>query len=38
MVFYDLLQFENGKAVEHQDVIQPIATEDLANPNTMFGY
>ena len=35
--FYDLLRFENGKAVEHWDVIQEIPTENLANQNTMFG-
>lgn len=37
-VFYDLLRFENGKAVEHWDVIQRIPTEGLANNNGMFGY
>jgi len=35
--FYDLLRFENDKAVEHWDVIQEIPTENLANQNTMFG-
>ncbi len=37
-VFYDLLRFENGKAVEHWDVIQEIPTENLANENGMFGF
>jgi predicted SnoaL-like aldol condensation-catalyzing enzyme len=35
--FYDLFRMENGKAVEHWDVIQPIPTEGLANDNGMFG-
>ena len=35
--FYDLLRFENGKAVEHWDVIQEIPTKGLANGNGMFG-
>lgn len=37
-VFYDLLRFEDGKAVEHWDVIQEIPTEGLANDNGMFGF
>lgn len=37
-VFYDLLRFENGKAVEHWDVIQEIPTEGLAHENGMFGF
>jgi predicted SnoaL-like aldol condensation-catalyzing enzyme len=37
-VFYDLLLFENGKAIEHWDVIQAIPTEGLANNNGMFGF
>jgi predicted SnoaL-like aldol condensation-catalyzing enzyme len=37
-VFYDLLRFENGKAVEHWDVIQEIPSEGLANNNGMFGF
>ncbi len=37
-VFYDLFCFENGKAVAHWDVIQPIPTEGLANDNGMFGF
>lgn len=37
-VFYDLLRFENGKAVEHWDVIQPVPTEGLANNKGMFGF
>ncbi len=37
-VFYDLFRFENGKAVEHWDVIQPIPTEGLANNKGMFGF
>ena len=37
-VFYDLFRFENGKAVEHWDIIQAIPTEGLANSNGMFGF
>ncbi len=37
-VFYDLLRFKDGKAVEHWDVIQEIPTEGLANSNGMFGF
>lgn len=37
-VFYDLLRFEDGKAVEHWDVIQEIPTDQLANMNGMFGF
>ena len=36
--FYDLLRFEDGKAVEHWDVIQPVPTEGLAHGNGMFGF
>lgn len=35
--FYDLFRMENGKAVEHWDVIQPVPTQGLANDNGMFG-
>lgn len=37
-VFYDLLRFEDGKAVEHWDIIQAIPTDGLANDNGMFGF
>jgi len=37
-VFYDLFRFEDGKAVEHWDVIQEIPSEGLANANGMFGF
>ncbi len=37
-VFYDLIRFENNKAVEHWDVIQEIPSEDLANNNGMFNF
>ncbi|MEQ8238740.1 MAG: nuclear transport factor 2 family protein, partial [Cyclobacteriaceae bacterium] len=36
--FYDLFRMENGKAVEHWDIIQPVPTEGLANDNGMFGF
>ena len=36
--FYDLLRFEDGKAVEHWDVIVAIPTEGIANDNGMFGF
>ena len=35
--FYDLFRMENGKAVEHWDVIQPVPTDGLAHHNGMFG-
>lgn len=34
--FYDLFRMEDGKIVEHWDVIQPVPTEGLANTNGMF--
>jgi predicted SnoaL-like aldol condensation-catalyzing enzyme len=34
--FYDLFRIEDGKVVEHWDVIQEIPTEGLANNNGMF--
>lgn len=37
-VFYDLFRMENGKVVEHWDVIQEIPSENLANNNGMFGF
>jgi len=36
--FYDLFRVEDGKIVEHWDVIQEIPTEGLANANGMFGF
>jgi len=36
--FYDLIRFENNKAVEHWDVIQEIPSEGLANNNGMFNF
>ena len=37
-VFYDLFRIQNGKAVEHWDVIQEIPTEGTAHSNGMFGF
>lgn len=37
-VFYDLFRVEDGKMVEHWDVIQEIPSENLANDNGMFGF
>jgi len=37
-VFYDLFRMEEGKVVEHWDVIQPIPTEGLAHNNGMFNF
>jgi predicted SnoaL-like aldol condensation-catalyzing enzyme len=37
-VFYDLFRAENGKMVEHWDVIQEIPSEGLAHSNGMFGF
>jgi predicted SnoaL-like aldol condensation-catalyzing enzyme len=34
--FYDLFRAEDGKMVEHWDVIQEVPTEGLANSNGMF--
>ncbi len=36
--FYDLLRFDDGRVVEHWDVIVAIPTEGLANDNGMFGF
>ncbi len=38
VAFYDLVRFENGKVVEHWDVIFPVPTEGLAHNNGMFGF
>lgn len=37
-VYYDLFRIDNGKAVEHWDIIQEIPTENLGNDNGMFGF
>ena len=37
-VFYDLFRAQNGKMVEHWDVIQENPTQGLANNNGMFGF
>jgi len=37
-VFYDLFRMQDGKIVEHWDVIQEIPTENLAHSNGMFGF
>lgn len=37
-VFYDLFRVDQGKLVEHWDVIQEIPTEGLGNDNGMFGF
>ncbi|MEM1322989.1 MAG: nuclear transport factor 2 family protein [Bacteroidota bacterium] len=36
--FYDLFRVQDGKLVEHWDIIQEIPTENLANDNGMFGF
>ncbi|MFM9878791.1 MAG: nuclear transport factor 2 family protein [Burkholderiaceae bacterium] len=37
-VFYDLFRVQNGKMVEHWDVIQEIPTQGLDNSNGMLGF
>jgi len=37
-VFYDLFRAQNGKMVEHWDVIQENPTQGLTNNNGMFGF
>lgn len=36
--FYDLVRIEEGKIVDHWDVVQKIPTEGLANKNGMFNF
>lgn len=37
-VFYDLVRIEEGKIVDHWDVVQAIPSEGLANENGMFNF
>ena len=36
--YYDLVRIEDGKIVDHWDVVQAIPTEGLANQNGMFNF